>query len=58
MRNDYLTPTLEILRLMDDILTSSPEAPDVDKDGDELPWIDWQGSSAPRTRSEIRLPGE
>ena len=41
MRNDYLTPTLEILRMMDDILTSSPEVPDVDKDGDELPWIDW-----------------
>ena len=41
MKNNYLTPTLEILRMTDDVLTSSPAAPDVEKDDGELPWQDW-----------------
>ena len=41
MKNKYLTPTLEILRIMDDILTASPELPTVEKDEGELPWQDW-----------------
>ena len=42
MNREYLTPTLEILLMSGNILTSSPEVdPGVKEDEGELPWQDW-----------------
>lgn len=41
MKNEYLTPYLEILLVKAEVLTSSPEVPDFDEDDNELPKLDW-----------------
>ena len=42
MKKEYFAPSLEILLMNGDILTSSPTVdPDIEEDKDELPWQDW-----------------